>query len=115
MRLTVSAMVFAEARFLKKKKNPFQIAFQQVPIQALSAYSQVTGNESRGGRSVAGAARGICIPELRAFFKKEKKCDGGLGRLQNLGAQGYIRENIVSHNVIKLRVQSERGLWLAYR
>lgn len=73
MRLTVSAMVFAEARFLKKKKNPFQIAFQQVPIQALSAYSQVTGNESRGGRSVAGAARGICIPELRAFFKKEKK------------------------------------------
>lgn len=71
MRLAVSAMVFAEARFLKKKK-PFQIAFQQVPIQALSAYSQVTGNESRGGRSVAGAARGICIPELRAFLKKKK-------------------------------------------
>lgn len=65
---------------------------------------------------MAGTSRGICIPELRAFLKKEKKCDAELGRIQNLGAQGYtnIRENIVSHNVIKLRVQSERGLWLAY-
>lgn len=53
-------MVFAEAWF--KKKNPFQIAFQQVPIQALSAYSQVTGNESRG------ADQWLEPPEAFAFL-----------------------------------------------
>lgn len=74
----------AEAQF--KKKKSFSDNISAGPYSSISAYSQVIGNESKRGRFLAGASRGICLVvttvflnQLRVDLEKKKKSDSRSG------------------------------------